>query len=35
MVKVTHSAIEKILNEVQDSVKQGNKPYIRLAMGIG
>ena len=35
MVKVTHAAITKITNEVQDVINEGKKPLIRLSMGIG
>ncbi len=35
MVKVTHAAIAKITNEVQDLINEGKKPLIRFAMGIG
>jgi hypothetical protein len=35
MVKVTHSAITTIKEEVQDVIAEGKKPFIRLAMGIG
>lgn len=35
MVKVTHAAIIKITNEVQDVINEGKKPLIRLSMGIG
>lgn len=35
MVKITPIAIEQILNEVQDTIKQGVEPFIRLTMGIG
>jgi hypothetical protein len=35
MVQVTHAAIAKITEEVQDIMNEGNKPKIRLAMGIG
>lgn len=35
MVKVTHAAIIKITNEVQDVIDEGKKPQIRLSMGIG
>jgi hypothetical protein len=35
MVKITHAAIVKIKQEVQDVIDEGKKPFIRLAMGIG
>jgi hypothetical protein len=35
MVQVTHAAIAKITEEVQDIINEGKKPKIRLAMGIG
>jgi hypothetical protein len=35
MVKVTHSAITTIKDEVQDVIAEGKKPFIRLTMGIG
>jgi len=35
MVKVTHAAITKITNEVQDVINEGKKPLIRFSMGIG
>ena len=35
MVKITHAAIEKITNEVQDIIDEGKMPLIRLSMGIG
>lgn len=35
MLKVTHAAISKIIEEVQDVIDEGKKPFIRLAMGIG
>jgi hypothetical protein len=35
MVKMTHAAIEKITNEVQDIIDEGKIPLIRLSMRIG
>lgn len=35
MVKVTEAAIAVITNEVKDIMNEGEKPFIRLTMGIG
>jgi hypothetical protein len=35
MVKITHAAIAAITKEIQDLINEGNKPLIRLSMGIG
>jgi hypothetical protein len=35
LVKVTESAISAIKKEVQDLLNEGQKPLIRLTMGIG
>jgi hypothetical protein len=35
MVKVTEAAIAVITKEVKDMMNEGNKPFIRLTMGIG
>lgn len=35
MVKVTQAAIDAITKELQDVINEGNKPLIRLTMGIG
>ena len=35
MLKVTHAAIAKITEEVQDVINEGKKPFIRLGMVIG
>lgn len=35
MVKITQAAINAIKEEVQDIINEGNKPMIRMSMGIG
>ena len=35
MVKVTQAAVSVITEEVKDLIEEGNKPLIRLSMGIG
>jgi hypothetical protein len=35
MVRITHAAIAAITKEIQDFINEGNKPLIRLSMGIG
>jgi hypothetical protein len=35
LVKVTEAAITTIKKEVHDLIEKGNKPLIRLSMGIG
>jgi hypothetical protein len=35
LVKVTEAAISTIKKEVSDLIENGNKPFIRLSMGIG
>lgn len=35
MVKITQVAINAIKEEVQDIINDGNKPMIRMSMGIG
>ena len=35
MVKLTQAAFSQIIQEVQDVIDEGKKPFIRLTMGIG
>lgn len=35
MLKVTHAAIDKIKDELEDIATDVKEPYIRLHMGLG
>lgn len=35
MVKITQAALTVITEEVKEIIEDGNKPIVRLSMGIG